>query len=376
MGETPQLFSVLRGLWEFYEVQGELQTARELGKQLLTLAQSLQDPALLLVAHDVLGDTLLWLGEFAPARSHSEQAIALYNPQQHRSLAFLYGGIDPGVACLCWVALTLWHLGYPGQALKRSHEALTLAEERSHPYSLAHAVGFTAMLHQFRWEGLAAQERAEAQIALSTDQGFELYLAMGAILRGCALTRQGQIKEGMTQMRQGLAAWQTTGAELLRPYFLVLLAEAYGNAGQIEEGLSVLTEALAAAEKSEERWWEAELYRLKGELLLKDEATETQRHGDMKKERRGDAETWGHRDEENIAASSPEACFHHALDIAHRQNAKSLELRAAMSLSRLWQRQAKKAEARQLLAEIYGWFTEGFDTVDLKEAKALLETMS
>jgi len=171
VGETPQLFPVLRGLWEFYEVQGKLPMARELGEQLLILAQSLQDPSLLLVAHDVLADTLLWLGEFAPAQVHSEQGIALYD-QQHRTLAFLYGGYDPGVACLCWGAWTLWYLGYPDQALQRSHEALTLAQELSQPHSLAFALAWTGALHNFRREGQVAQERAELAMTLSREQDF------------------------------------------------------------------------------------------------------------------------------------------------------------------------------------------------------------
>jgi TOMM system kinase/cyclase fusion protein len=346
--ETPQLFPVLRGLWEFYELQGELQTARELGEQLLTLAQRVQEEELLLVAHNVLGDTLVWLGEFAVARAHLEQGIALYNPQQYRSHAFLYG-YDSGVHCLAFGAWALWYLGYPDHALRRIHEALTLAQGLSHPFSLAFALAFAAWLHQLRREGQAAQERAEAAIAIASDQGFPFWESWGTVLRGWALAEQGQSAEGIAQMRQGIAAWRATGAELQLPYYLALLVEAYRRAGQAEEGLRVLAEALTAVRNTGERQHEAELYRLKGELRLKQDVPD-----------------------------EPEAerCLRQAIDVACQQQAKSLELRAVIGLARLWQRQGKRAEAGELLAPIYGWFTEGFDTADLQEAKALLEELS
>jgi predicted ATPase len=345
--ETPQLFPVLRGLWEFYELQGALQTTRALGEQLLTLAQRVHEVELLLVAHNVLGDTLVWLGEFADARAHLEQGMALYHPQQHRSHAFLYG-YDSGVHCRAFEALALWYLGYPDQALRRIHDALTLAPELSHPFSLALALVFAAWLHQLRREAQVVQERAAAVIALATDQGFPFWVAYGTILRGWALAEQGQSAEGMAQMRQGIAAWRVTGAELQRPYYLALLAEAHGKAGQANEGLRVLAEALTAVHTTGERQHEAELYRLKGELLLRQDVPDAQ---------------------------EAESCFCQAVDVARQQQAKSFELRAAMSLSRLWQPQGKRAEARQLLEPIYGWFTEGFDTADLQEAKTLLEEL-
>jgi class 3 adenylate cyclase/predicted ATPase len=271
LGETPQLFPVLTGLLRFYYVRAELQTARELGEQYLRLAQSAQDPALLLEAQRALGGTLLYLGELDSARTHVEQGLALYDSQQHRSLVLLYG-TDPGVVCLSYASHLLWCFGYPDQALKRSHEALALARKVSHPVSLAGALHWAAMLHQFRREGPAAQERAEEAIALSSEQGFQFFLAMGTIDWGWVLAEQGQREEGIAQIRQGLAAYQATGAELWQPYFLALLAEAYGKVGQTEEGLSVLAEALTMVNKNGERWWEAELYRLKGELTLQREA--------------------------------------------------------------------------------------------------------
>jgi predicted ATPase len=183
VGETPQLFPVLRGLWVFYEVRAEHQAARELGEQLLTLAQSLQDPALFVEAHRALGNTLFWLGEETSARVHLEQSLALYDPQQHSTLAFLYGS-DPGVICLAYTAFALWCLGYPGQALQSIHEALTLAQRLAHSHSLAFALTWAAILHWLRREGQATKEQAEAAIALATEQGFPFWVAQGTIMRG------------------------------------------------------------------------------------------------------------------------------------------------------------------------------------------------
>ncbi len=345
IGETPQLFSVLRGLGGFYIARAEFQTAHKLGEQCLRLAQSMQDPALLLHAHYLLGATLFCLGDIALAREHVEQGIALYNPKQHSLHTLLYGQ-DPGVACLFWKAWALWYLGYPDRALRTSQEALTLAQELSHPYSLAIALNIVAFLHQFRREGHATQEHAEASVTLSNEGGFGFILGMGIILLGWAIAEQGEEEEGIVQMRQGLASWQATGAELYRPYYLALLAEGYGKVGRTKEGLTVLAEALDTAHKNGERFYEAELHRLKGELLL---TLSPENHKDV------------------------EVCFRQAIDIARCQSAKSLELRAVTSLSHLWQKRGKKEEARNMLAEIYGWFTEGFDTADLNDAKALLE---
>jgi predicted ATPase len=346
-GEAVQLFPVLWGLFGFYLVRAELQTTRELGEQLLSLAQRGQDPTRLLQAHLALGQTLFLLGETAAARPQLEECLSLYDPQQHRAYAFLYGS-DPGVFSLSWVAHALWHLGFPDQAITRSHEALALAQELSHPFSLALALDYAAMVHQFRRERHAVQARVEAAMALCKEQGFAYYAAWATIMQGWALCEQGRGEEGMMQMRQGLAALQATGGEVRYPYYLALLAEAYGRARQVGEGLAVLGEALAAVHNTGECWWEAELYRLKGELLL------------------------GSAEQDTDATS----CFHQALNIARRQQAKALELRAAMSLSRLWQQQGQRAEARALLAPIYGWFTEGFDTADLQEAKTLLEALA
>ncbi|MBI3795363.1 MAG: tetratricopeptide repeat protein, partial [Deltaproteobacteria bacterium] len=268
VGETPQLLQVLLGLAAYYMIRAELQTARELGEQCLPLAQRMHDLARLLQTHYTLGVVLFQLGELVLAREHFEQSMALYNPQKRRSHRALQ---DPGVGCLSYTALILWSLGYPEQALKKSHEALTLAQELSHSFSLAVALNWTAWLHQCRREGQLTQERAEAAMTQATEQGFPYWLAWGRIMRGGALAEQGRGEEGITQMRQGITAYLATGGETGRPHFLALLAEAYGKQGQAEEGLRVLTEALTPANKNEDRYYEAELYRLKGELTLRQE---------------------------------------------------------------------------------------------------------
>jgi class 3 adenylate cyclase/predicted ATPase len=343
-----QLFPALRGLWNYALVRAELQTAYALGEQLLTLAQQSQDAAMLVAAHRALGTTLFHLGAFTSAHTHLAQGLALYDPHEHRAAAFLYGE-DAGVICHSFAARTLWHLGYPAQGLARVDEALALVQQSAHPFNLSFVLSFAAVLHQFRREMRAAQERAAAAISLTTEQGFPQWRALGFVLHGWALVHHGQVQDGIEQIQQGLIDFRATGAELWRPYWLMLLAEAHGVLGEPEAGLTVLTEALTVVDTTGARVWEPELYRLKGVLLLQ-------------------------QSPDNQAEA--ENCFHHALEIARSQQAKSLELRAATSLARLWQQQGKRQEAYDLLAPVYGWFTEGFDTADLQEAKALLEALA
>ena len=346
--DKPQLFQVLTGLRSFYQLRADYQTAHELGQELLAQAQRQDDPAHLLEAHRGLGLSLFYLGELVAACDHLEQGIALYDPEQHREHAFLYGQ-DSGIPCLVYMSWALWLRGYPDQALQRSREALDVAHALSHPFSLAYALAFVASMHQFRQEASRVQEQAEALMALSKEQRFTFWFPWGMILRGWALVAQGKCKEGRAQMQQGLTAFQATGTKSLLPYFQTLVAEAERSVRHMEEDLRVLAGEQQEVKDTEEPWWEAELHRCKGGLLLTSAS-----------EDRAEAET----------------CFHQALAIARRQQAKSLELRAAISLSRLWQSQGKKQEARQLLAPIYDWFTEGFDTTDLKDAKALLDELS
>jgi predicted ATPase len=365
VGDTPQLFTVLWGLWRFYAQCGKLHTGQEMGAEFLRRAQRVPDPVLLLQAHHILGNTLFLVGELERASTHLEAGIALYHPQQHRTHVLLYGGHDPGVCCQSFAAYAAWVRGYSDQALQWGHAALTLAQELSHPFSLTLALQQVAVLDQFLRRGHVAQERSEACITIAAEQGFSEWFAIGMILRGWALTMQRQGAEGMAQIRQGLGTLEAKGSEVKRPYWLALLTEAYGTVGQHEAGCSVLAEALAVVDKTDERFYEAELYRLKGELTLQAEG-----HGRRAGIVTPPSTVFLPPDKE------AEICFQQALAIARYQRAKAWELRAAMSLARLWQRQGKRAEAYELLAPVYGWFTEGFDTADLQEAKVLLEALA
>jgi predicted ATPase len=353
VGETPELFPVLLGLRRWYFVRAEMEKARQLGAQLLALAEATHDSARLLEAHRAVGTTLFFLGEFAPALTHLELGITLYEADRQHSHAIFYG-LDAGVTCLAHAAHVLWALGHLDQARHRIEEGLSLARELAHPFSLAYALAHAAWLSQFCRQGHAVQAQAEELIALAQAHGFPHQAAQGLLWRGWALVELGRRDEGMAQMHQGLTAWRATGAELGRPYLLALLAEAHGQLGQAEKGLHVLDEAMAVAHEHGERFYEAELCRLKGELLLRQ------------------ATAAGLRP---VVPEEAEACCRQAVNIARRQGAKVLELRAVMSLSRLWRQQGKRAEARPLLAEIYGRFTEGFDSDDVQEAKRLLETI-
>jgi predicted ATPase len=337
-GETPQLAQALLGLWFFYTSRAQLHTARELGETLLRLAQRTHDPALAVLAHYALGATWFYLGAFPAARQHLEAAIAQ----------------EPGGFWHLYAATALWFLGYLEQAVARLHEALALVHEvtvipRSQSYSLAYAAVWAALANQLRRDVPAVYEQAEVAVALTTEHGFPMWGAMGTSLRGWARAMQGQGEEGLAQIRQGIAAVSATGAAVFIPYLCTLVADVADHLGRTEDALQALAEAHTLVEQQEERWWEAEVCRLRGVLLLRQPGTS-----------QADAETWLQR----------------ALDVARRQEAKSLELRAASSLTRLWQSQGKRDEARELLEPVYNWFTEGFDTADLIDAKALLDELS
>ncbi len=282
VGETRQLFPVLFGLRTFYHVAGDYLAARELGEQLLGLAQREQDPALLVEAYRALGSTLFHMGEFDVAHAHLEQGMTLYDAHRHRFHVFL-SNTEPGVFGLFYTALVLWPLGYPDQALQKSEAAQTLAQELSHPFSLAAVRVLAAMTHQLRRDRALTQERAEAAMILAREHGFPQWLALGIVLQGWALAEQGQSEEGIAQIRQGLAAGQAIGVSIFQSYFLTLLAEAYGNAGQAEEGLATLAEALTVVDQSGERFYETELYRIKGELLLAQDNEKQRANGKKQK---------------------------------------------------------------------------------------------
>jgi predicted ATPase len=288
------------------------------------------------------------MGKLLLAREHKEAVISLYDPARHGPLAARRSFDAKGYA-LSYLGMTLWILGYPDQALKRANEAVEFSQALSHPLSLAGAESFLGQVQQYRHEARAAQKAAERAIALSAEHGFTFWLAVATILRGWAIAEQGHQEEGIPQIQEGLAALRATGTEISRPYWLSLLAEACIESSLLDDGLSALAEALAVANETEGRGYEAEIYRLKGELLL----------------RQGDS---------NAAAA--QKCFERAIEIARNQSAKSMELRASMSLARLLAKQGKRDEACAILAQIYGWFTEGFDTADLKDAKALLDQLN
>jgi predicted ATPase len=348
LGESPDLFPALWGLFLFHIARGEIRTALNLGEQLLSLAQRAQDPALFLQAHHALGPTYALVADWASARSHLEQAIAYYDRRQHHTHAFFYGGHDPCVCCQSFAAKSLWMLGYPEQALQRSREALVLARELGHPTSLAHTQFSVAIVHQFRRDVSETLELAEALQRLAADQGLLFYLAGGSVLKGWALVGLGRSGEGIALIRQGFETGGATRAHW-RAYSLALLAEACGKGGNFTGGLAALTEALTVVEKTGICMYEPEMHRLKGEFLL-------------------------HLNPEN--STDAEACFRQAVAIARRHHAKSLELRATMSLARLWQRQGRRTEGHAALAAVYGTYTEGFTTPDLVDAAAQLNGLA
>jgi predicted ATPase len=347
LGDSPQLLPVLTGLHVFYRSRAEYRTARELMEQFLGVAQRYNNLIERLQAQQALAFVLFFQGDLIAARSHFEHTLASFTTQQHPVRAITEE--DYRVVLRTRLAWVLWYLGYPDQALRWNREALMLAQELAHPFTLACALHDTAILYQFRLEAGAAQESAISLMALAAEQEFPVFEALGRVVHGWALSAQGSSAQGLAQMQQGLAVLYTIGIEMARPYFLIHLAVAYGRAGQPEVGPQVLDEALVIAHTTGEEVFEPERYRLKGELVLQQAVPD---------------------------AHEAETCFQQALAIARHQQARSLELRAAMSLSRFWQRQGKRVEARELLAPVYGWFTEGFDTVDLQDAKALLDALA
>jgi predicted ATPase len=255
------------------------------------------------------------------------------------------------VSCAIHAGLTLWMLGYPDRAAEHVRQAHALAQSLGHPFSVSYACHFAAGFHQWRREREAVRALEAEALVHDTEHGFALFLTAGAIYRGWLLCEDGRSEEGLAQIREGIAGHRAVGAEVVVPAFLALMAEVHETLGRPADGLAAVAEALAAAERSGQYYWEAELYRLKGALALRDEA-------------RGAA-----------AAEDAEACFLRALEIARRQRAKSMELRAATSLGRLWAAQGKAKEAHALLSDVHGWFTEGLDTPDLVEAGALLDQL-
>ena len=352
-GEASQRFATQLGLRIHHVVRGEYAIASALGKQMLDTAREGNDPGLLVEAHSARGGCVFLQGDFDAARANLEAALAIYDPKQHQAHVFTHG-VDPGIRALSYLALTLWFQGYPEQAIERSVEALALAQGLAYGPSLAFGLTYAAHLHQLRREPVLAGERAEAVIAVSTEHGLPYWLAWGTLLRGWAASAQGNIRDGIAQMRLGLDALRAAGGEDLRPYSLALLADSYWRAGDARAARDMLEEAMAIVEQSGEHCYEAELHRLAGICLA------------------------GRADEDGTAAACDDEaadCFHRAIARARRQGARALELRAAADLARLLQRQGKTAEAQQMLSDVYIGFTEGFATRDLREAKTLLDAL-
>jgi DNA-binding winged helix-turn-helix (wHTH) protein/predicted ATPase len=351
-GEATQLHAILWGLWLYYVVGAQHDKALDLGRELMQLAEREENAALLTTAHYALECTLFYMGQASSAYAHAEQGIAHYDANQHRELAFSYAQ-DPGVICRSVGSWALWVQGFPQRALRLSDEAVAHAHDLAYPFSLAFALNFSSALHQMCGENGPALDHAEAAIALCTEHGFPFWLEMGNVLRGRILVEQGGEDEAVDRMADGLNAYRATDAELFCPHFLCLLAEGYGFTRRIEKGFAAIREAYTGISRSAETYFEPEVHRVEGELIL---GTRT-----------------SNRD--TIIEDRAMSCFQKAIEISQQQGAKSWELRAATSLARLWQQQDKQAEAHRLLSEIYDLFTEGFDTKDLREAKALLEAL-
>jgi class 3 adenylate cyclase/predicted ATPase len=346
LGSPAEFLGVPYGQATYHTLRGEFDRAQCLAEDLLRLSRHRNDSAGLLLGHLSSGRTLMFAGRFAPSRAHLEEARALYDPISHRSLVH-HVGFHPYVNSQTYLGIVLFCLGFPDQALAQSSAAITEARRLAHPPSLAGSLTLGAVLLSFDGDNAVLGEWVAQLFSVATEQGFRHLGAQGTIYRGWFKVKNGDVAEGMSLLRTGSAAFRATGAKALVPYHTGLLARACEIAGQLEEGLTLLDEALLIVDSSGDRFLEAELNRHKGQLLL----------------RQGNPE-------------AAEELYRKALGIAREQEAKLWELRAAVSLARLWREQGRRAEARDLLAPVYGWFTEGFDTADLKEAKALLDELT
>jgi predicted ATPase len=342
-------FQAVWGLWLVYQQRGQIDLAQSASDEVLSLAERQRENVdYLLQAHHAAWTTQLFVGNISASRTHIEEGGALYDIEKHRSHAFIYGGHDPGVCAKTTASEALCLLGYTEQAVQNAVDAVALAEKLSHPFSLAMARYFVAQVHQYRQEADIVHSEAKATVTMCESHGFESFRAQATVLLGWAIAVGGQGEPGIAQIREGLAAWQSTGTGMRRPYFLALLADALLRADQFEDGLKVIAEAEALIERSGETRWQAETMRLKGALM----------------------------DRAGAAIGGIEDTYRRALEIAHGQEARLLELRAATSLGQLLHSQGKLSEARDLLEPIYASITEGFDTPDVKSARALLDRFS
>jgi len=343
LGDPPQVIPVLFGLCLFYMMRGELEKARDEGERLLRLAQQVGDVGYVVAVHFPLGQIFLMQADLERSRWHLEQAVTLYSPSRDRDLARRQVH-DPAVASLLFLSWTLWLQGYPEQARAKMEAGLKLAEELNHPYTSTQAALLASTVLQFLRQWPECQAQAERALDLANQGHFRFLQAGCTMHRGSALAQQGRVEEGIAVLRQGLEAWEATGTQLALPYSRARLAEAYLLAGRGEEGLQALDQSFSS---KEEVWWLAEQYRLRAELLLLAPGSEIE----------------------------AEAALRKATKVACSQKSKALELRATVSLARLLSEQGRPAEGRDLLAACYTWFSEGFDTADLREAKELLDVL-
>ncbi|MBD0372027.1 MAG: protein kinase [Pyrinomonadaceae bacterium] len=360
-----ELFPVLSGLWLFYMVSGDIGKAREFGAQVLELAYSCDDPALKVEAEALLGASLTHLGLFEEALEHLEKGTALYEEKGQSRLAFT--GHDPAVTCQSFAGWVLWSLGYPDRALRKAEDSLALARRLNHPQTLALALFMSSFVHYMRREFEESRKQSEASIAVSLEHDLPQTLAWSSAHHGLSLAYLNQGEKGIPQARESIDRQRAMGAELARPNFLSMLSEVLGLYGRVDEGLATIKEALEVVERSDERAKESMIHLVKGQLLLKkagvfDESVQIKVTADT-----------GNR--ERLIKEAEES-FLKGIRVAQAQKAKSWELRVTTQLCRLWQHTGKRDEAREMLSQIYNWFTEGFDTTDLKEAHALLEELS
>jgi predicted ATPase len=345
LGSPSEFLQVPYGQSVYHALRGEFDLAQRLDEDLLRLSRQRNDSGGLVLGHFSTGINLMFVGRFASSRSYLEEALALYDPISHSSLVHQVG-IDPHVNSQVFLGIVLFCLGYPDQALAQSSAAIAEARKLAHLPSLAASLAFGARLHSLDGDNAALDDRAGQLIAVATEQSFPHWGAQGTIFRGWVKVKNDDVTEGISLLRSGSSAYRATGAEVWLPYHTALLARACEIADQAEEALAQSDDALQIMDRTGERWFAAELNRHKGELLLRQ----------------------GH-------AEAAEELYRKALSIAEEQGAKLWELRAAASLARLRRDQGRHAEARDLLAPVYGWFTEGFDTPDLKDAKALLDEL-
>jgi class 3 adenylate cyclase/predicted ATPase len=346
--DPQQLFGVMLGTWEWRLVRGDLRLCVGLAADGMALAERLDDPGVTMEALFMPGVTMFYRAEFAGARACHEKAVAAFDDRGRTKFWAAYTGHNAGVTHRCYLALALWHLGFPDQALRVDRESRELARAIGHAFSLGHAVDFTAYLYHYCRLGAEAQAAAEEEMALGAEQGFQLWHALGTLHKGAGVLLQGRREEGLPLLLKGYGAFRATGAEVRAPAYLGMLGDAYTQSARFEDAHKALDEGLAVAEKNDDRSHEAELHRLKGELLLAESPDQ---------------------------AAGAEDCFHQAIEIARHQRSRAWELRATMSLARLWQRQGRRDEARAALAAVFGTYTEGFTTPDLVDARALLDSL-